>query len=166
MADMSSMPREADAATCWQCGAPARADCAYQLRLYASSGDRLDSRGLPVKRGRDQDIVTVAVPRCLACRSRNRISVTIVLAGTAVGCLLAPLLQSEFWPQFDRPQAGLFQYGIGSTAVGVGLLVGFVVSLLAAAVYKRRAGMRPLDTYPPVRMLRRDGWHYPVARSS
>jgi len=159
MADLCSSPSKADA-TCWQCGAPADTGCAYRMRLFAEPSRRLDSRGYLVKRGSHQDIVTIAIPRCRTCRSRGRISLTIIFIVTLAAGVAAPFVQSKFWPQFDTPPgAALFQYGVGPPATGVGLLLGFVVSLLGCALYRQYLGARSLATYPPVRMLRREGWH-------
>ena len=163
MTDLGPSPDKAGAERCWQCGAPASAGCAYRMRLSASSGRRLDSRGYARKRSGDRDIVTVEIPRCRPCRSRARKSLMIIFAVTLVACIVAPLLQSKFWPQFDTPaDAALFQYGIGNTAAGVGLAIGFVVSLLGTALYMRHLRIRSLDTYPAVRMLRREGWRFPL----
>ena len=162
MVDLSSSPSKADA-SCWQCGAPADAGCAYRMRLSAPADRQLDGRGYPVKRGRYHDFIRVPVPRCRVCRSRGRISLTIIFVVTLAAGIVAPFVQSKFWPQFDTPAtAAPFQYGIGPPATGIGLLLGFVVSLLGCALYRRYLGARSLDTYPPVRMLRREGWGYPT----
>ena len=104
MGNSSSSAARAEAATCWQCGAPANPRSAYRLRLCAPSGRKLDARGYPVKRGSHQDSVSVPVPRCRRCQGRTRLLIASTLGGMLAGAIVVPILQAIFWPQFDMPQ--------------------------------------------------------------
>lgn len=148
--------------TCWQCGAPASADCAFVLKLVAHPHLGLEARGFTTKRGRRQDRVNVRVPRCPNCRFRARLSVTLVLGSAVAGAIVAPILQSLLWPHFAAPRwirAG--HRGNGGPATGIGFVIGLLLALLAVAVHRRLARIRSANSYPPVKMLRQAGWHYP-----
>jgi hypothetical protein len=161
MADQTR-PRDQAGATCWQCGASAGAECAYTLVLVAGSGRGLDALGSPVERGAWQDKVRVRVPRCVRCRSRNRLSVTICFVGAAVGAIVFPILQSLLWPHIAMPVwLHTDHEGVGGTTIWIGAVAGFVVALLGVALHRRLSGFRSLNSYPPVVMLRQAGWHYP-----
>jgi len=149
-------------ATCWQCGAPADAACSYALLLVADARGGLSALGYSVDRGKREDKVRVRVPRCRNCRGRNRRSAMITLGGMAVGALVAPIVQSRFWPQTETSAwLQVSHEGIGGTANGIGLVVGFVAAMLGIALHRRLSGLRSLGTYPPVIFLLHAGWHYP-----
>src|ERR1700742_1066058 len=82
-----------NAGACWQCGAPAREECAYPLKLVAYSGSNLDTLGYPVKPGRNLDTVVVRVPRCAACRGRGQDGIVLLFVGMIGGAILAPILE-------------------------------------------------------------------------
>lgn len=148
---------------CWQCGAPASDACAYSLRLVAASRSGLRAPGCLVKRGDRQDEVRVRVPRCPDCRLRTLVSIGIIFAVTLAAMIAAPILQSVLWPRLSLPfWLVASDQGTGNTATGVGLVLGFVVALLSVVLHRRLSGIRPVTTYPPVVMLRREGWHFPV----
>lgn len=149
-------------AACWACGAPARDDCAYVFVLVAPSRRVLDARGYPATRGRRLDKVRVRVPRCASCQAQSRLGIAIVLGGSAVGAIVATILQAAVWPDVAAPSwLRVSHEGIGNTGTGIGAVLGFVAGLLAAFLLRRRAGLRSLTSYPPIRMLRREGWQYP-----
>jgi hypothetical protein len=139
---------------CWQCGAPATADCANSLRLVANPRRRLDSLGYHVDHGKDWDEVRIRVPRCRACRSRAQLSILIVFGSTLAGAIAFPALQSRFWPQAPT--------SVGTQMTAAGLLLGFVLSMLGIALHRELSGRRSVASYPAVISLRQEGWHYPV----
>ena len=150
-------------ATCWQCGAPARADCACKLVLVAPTARALDPLGFPVKRDGWRDKVRVAVPRCPECRNRALVMIIGAFSGMAVGAIVASILQAVVWPRLEAPSwIRVYHEGIGTTATGIGAVLGFVVALLGFSLRRRTSGLRSLNTYPPIRMLRRAGWQYPM----
>lgn len=150
-------------AACWQCGAPAIADCAYSLRLVANPGWRLDPLGYRVNHGKDWDEVRVRVPRCRACRSRTQLSLLIVFGSSLASAIAWPALQSRLWPQLEAPTWIYESHeGGGTLMTAAGLLLGFVLSMLGIALHRRLSGRRSVASYPPVISLRQEGWHYPV----
>ena len=161
MADRTRSHDTTDAA-CWQCGASAGAECAYTLVLVAHPGRGLDALGFPVERGARLDRVSVRVPRCARCRSRNRLSVMICFGGAIAGAIVFTILQSRFWPQIEKPTwLSVSHEGVGGTTTWIGAVAGFVVAILGVALHRRLSGFRSLNSYPPVVMLRQAGWHYP-----
>jgi hypothetical protein len=157
---LSRGPVDDDVGTCWQCGAPARTDCAYALKLVASPSRRLDALGYSVIRGKWQDKLRVAVPRCVACRDRGRNSIVILFAGMVAGAILVPILQSLFWPGLGLWLHVDHEGPLGTTAA-IGLVTGAITAILAIAWYRRRLGLRALNAYPPVQALKRAGWREP-----
>jgi hypothetical protein len=157
---LSRGPVDADDGACWQCGAPARAECAYALKLVAGQSLCLDAQGYPVVRGRRRDELRVAVPRCVACRDRGRDAIVILFASMIAGAILAPILRSVLWPHFEPPPwLRLGHEGPLGTASAIGLVAGALAAILAIAWYRRRLGLRALNAYPPVLALKRAGWH-------
>jgi hypothetical protein len=159
MADQATRT-DGDDIACWQCGAPARADCAYVQHLVASPSRHLDAFGYPVVRGKRRDELRVAVPRCVACRDRSRNSIVILFAGMVAGAIVVPVLQSQFGPGLgpwlhigqERP--------LGSTSA-IGAVAGALTAILAIAWHRRRLGLRALNAHPSVLVLKRAGWHEP-----
>jgi hypothetical protein len=145
MADQTRQ-RDQTEAMCWQCGASASAECAYRFVLVAGSSRGLDPLGSPVERGAGLDKVRVRVPRCVNCRSRNRLSVMICFGGAAAGVIVFQQLGHE---------------GVSGTTTWVAAVTGFVVALLGVALHRRLSGFRSLNSYPQVVTLRQTGWHYP-----
>lgn len=156
---------ESEATTCWPCGAPADPGSAFVYRLVAESNRHLGARGCEVTRGRVEDRVRVRVPRCRACASRGRRDIAMLIGGAVAGGFVGAVLPSVLWGAGATP-AWLLARGSGplSTAAGVGSLVGLVAAMVWVGVRRRRSGLRRLDTYPAVRMLMRDGWHYSTAQ--
>lgn len=153
---------------CWQCGAPARANCAYSLKLVSSPRRGLDALGYPVTPGRQLNTVRVGVPRCIACRGRGQDSIVITFACMIAGAIIAPILQSQLWPHIELPPwlHVLTHRGSLGTASGIGAVVGVLVAISGVALARRRRGLRALNSYPPVVALRQAGWQYPAAASS
>jgi len=119
--------------------------------------------GFPVIRRWSRDTVRIRVPRCAACRSRSRTGIAMVLGAALIGGIAATVLQRWFWPQAAPPAWMHYtQSGIGSFVTGPGLVLGFVLALLAVALRNRRLGIRSVMTYPPVVQLRRIGWQFPA----
>jgi hypothetical protein len=147
-------------AVCWQCGALALPECAYALKLVAWPRLGLPALGHPVKRGDQQDEVTVHVPRCTRCRVRSRIGIAIMLAVMAISAILGAMVNAIFWPTKTPQPSGADS--VGNLGAGLGLVLGFVAAALTIAAERRAAGRRPVTTYPPVLILRETGWHYPV----
>jgi hypothetical protein len=149
-----------DGGACWQCGAPAQADCAYALKLVAGESRQLDAQGYPVIRGRRRDQLRVAVPRCIACRNRSRDSIVILFASMVAGAILVPVVQSLFWPGLAS-WLHVGHEGPLGTASAIGLVAGAVAAITGVAWQRRRLGLRALNAYPPVLALKRAGWHEP-----
>ena len=155
---------DAAAGACWQCGAPAREDCAYPLKLVARTGLNLDALGYPVTPGRARDTVLVRVPRCAACRGRGQDSIVILLACMIAGAIIAPILQSLFWPNVGLPSWMLVlthRHAPVSGMSAVGAIVGVLVAISGVAWRRRRLGLRSLNSYPPVLALKQAGWQFP-----
>lgn len=150
---------------CWQCGAPARANCAYALKLVASPRRGLDALGYPVTPGRRFNTIRVGVPRCIACRGRGQDSIVITFACMIAGAIIAPILRSALWPHIELPPwlHVLTHRGSLGTASAIGAVVGVLVAILIVTISRRRRGLRALNDYPPVVALRQAGWHYPVS---
>jgi hypothetical protein len=147
-------------APCWQCGAPARPELAYTFVLYAAPRRHLDGLGHAVLRGRSWDRVKIRVPRCVACRARNRAAVALSLGSALAGAIVGTILQATVWRDV-MPPAGVVvgHEGIGNTGTGIGAVLGLLAPMPLIALRRRGAGLRPLNTYPPVLMLREAGWH-------
>jgi hypothetical protein len=151
---------------CWQCGAPARANCAYSLELVAAPGRGLDAIGYPVTPGRRLNTVRVGVPRCIACRGRGQDAIVITFAGMFAGAVIAPILQSHLWPNIELPWLDVLHHrGPLGTASAIGAVVGVLVAISGVALARRRRGLRALNSYPPVVALRQAGWQYPASSS-
>ncbi|SDS88366.1 hypothetical protein [Bradyrhizobium canariense] len=131
--------------------------------MVANPQRKLDASGYPVSRGTQQDELSVPVPRCAGCRSRNRLSAAIVLGGTVSGAIILPILQSLFWPQLTAPGWLIVSHeGIGNLATGIGAVLGFAAALLGVVLHRRLSGIRSLNAYPPVVTLRQTGWRHPA----
>jgi hypothetical protein len=149
---------------CWQCGAPAKAGCAYVQTLFANSRRHLDAPGYTVIRGTSRDKLRIAVPRCAACRARGQDAIAISFASMIAGAILAPILRSMFWPHFEPPRwLHLGHQGPLGTASAIGLVLGLLVAVPCIAWSRRRRGLRALNTYPALLALRRAGWYPPRA---
>jgi hypothetical protein len=149
---------------CWQCGTPAREECAYPLKLVARAGSDFDALGYPVTPGRNVDTVLVRVPRCAACRGRGQDSIVILFACMIAGAIIAPILQSLFWPNVGPPSwmhILIHRHAPVSVVSGIGLVIGALVAIAAVAWRRRSLGLRSLNSYPPVLALKRAGWHFP-----
>jgi len=148
---------------CWQCGSPARADCSYHMTLVAASGNEVPDFGYPVKRAGGNDWLRLPIPRCPACRTRNRTSYFLVLGAGCLGAIVAPILQALFWPDFQTPSwMNASSEGLGTTTV-IGFLVGFLLAILALFIGRRGTGLRPLNTYPLLIRMQEAGWRIPEA---
>lgn len=68
------------------------------------------------------------------------------------------------WSTRDIP-AWLLNRGSSalSTATGIGTLTGFLAAMVWVWMLQRNSSLRRLDSYPDVRMLMREGWHYSTA---
>jgi hypothetical protein len=153
---------------CWQCGAPALANCAYSLKLVAPAGRGLDAMGYPVTPGRRLNTVRVAVPRCIACRGRSQDAIVITFACMFAGAIIAPILQAYLWPHIELPpwlHVLNHRSSLGS-ASAIGVVIGALVAISGVALARRRRGLRALNAYPPVIALRQAGWQYPASSSS
>ncbi len=123
----SSLPSPAQ---CWQCGAPAQADCAYRIALVAPSRRHLDALGFPAIRRWTQDSVRVPVPRCAACRNRTRAGIAVVFGLTGLAAAAGTFLQTGFWPHAEAPSWLHYEHeGYGNAGTGIGLVLGFVLAL-------------------------------------
>jgi hypothetical protein len=159
-----SISSNGDSGVCWQCGAPARGDYAYPLKLVAYSSQHLDGLGYPVTPGRAQDTVLVRVPRCVACRGRGQDSIVILFAGMILGAIIAPILHLLLFANLEPPSwlhVLTHRHAPVGAVSAIGLVVGAVVAISAVALRRRRLGLRSLNSYPPVLALRQAGWHFP-----
>ena len=155
---------DADDGACWQCGAPADANCAYALKLVAGRSLQLDAHGYPVTPGRRLDTVVVRVPRCAACRGRGQDSIVILFVCMIAGAIIAPILQSLFWPNVGPPSwmhILTHRHAPVGAVSAIGAVVGALVAISGVALHRRRLGLRALNAYPPVLALKRAGWHEP-----
>jgi amino acid transporter len=143
------------------CGKPADLGCAARLVLHASSAQCLDAMGYPVQRGRGQDKVRIEMPRCASCRSWISGWIAVLAVVTIAAGIAGTIMQSFFFAGV-APPAGLKVYheGIGNTGTGVGVVLGFVVAILAMAWERKRSGRKSANTYPPVVSLRQLGWSF------
>jgi hypothetical protein len=134
-----------ESTSCWQCGAPADEACTYIRTLSIPKARHADAQGFPVTRGWQSDTVRIAVPRCARCQGRNWIVGIVIGVATMIGAVFGG---TEF------PSRGW------TTIVG-----GFGTLLplwLGVLIYEKRAGLRNVDSYPPVRRFREAGWSDPV----
>jgi hypothetical protein len=164
MVAMASPPpsRNVNDATCWQCGAPARAECAYSFELVADPHRGLVTLGYRLISGTFQNRLKVLVPRCANCRFRSWLSTIIVLGSAGVGALVAPVVQSRFGPTIESAiHLPVNLDGTKDAAAGIGAVLGFVAASLSIAVRRWRSGRRAVDTYPPLVKLQQAGWRLP-----
>ena len=135
---MSEPMPDVDEAVCWQCGAPANPACTQTMTLYAKSREHKDGQGYPVVRGRWQDSVSISIPRCEACRDRQRLVQFLMLVGLMISTVLG--------------------FSLGGWMPVVGFLGGAVTVILGSILYERHSGRRTwLDTYPPLKRLHQAG---------
>ena len=154
---------DGNAGVCWQCGAPAREDCAYPLKLVARSGRDFDALGYPVTPGRNVDTVVVRVPRCAACRGRGQDGIVILFACMIAGAIIAAVLHSVFFANVEPPSWMHILTHRHAPVTGVsaaGAIVGALVAICIAAWRRRSLGLRSLNSYPPVLALKQAGWHF------
>ena len=155
---------DGNAGACWQCGAPAREDCAYPLKLVARPGSHFDALGYPVTSGRGMDTVIVRVPRCAACRGRGQDGIVLLFVGMIVGAILGPIFKwmfAAYIPSFSWVHV-LSHRNAASSASAIGVAIGAVVAIVGVAWRRRSLGFRSLNSYPPVIALKQAGWHFPV----
>ena len=138
---------------CWQCGAPARDECAYRFKLFAYPGSGADSLGYPVTPGRGMDSVVVRVPRCDACRGRGDDGIVLLFVGMIAGAIAAPMMRALWFANIAS----------GGTASVIGLVVGALLAICGVAWRRRSLGLRALNAYPPVLALRQAGWSPPYS---
>jgi uncharacterized protein (TIGR03382 family) len=136
---------------CWQCGGAAAPDAAYIAVLVTDTARGSGAFGFSVKTRGTRDEVRVPVPRCRACRARNRTSVIAVLLGAAFGAVVVPAV----WTRVEPTSGG------EHVMIGAGFILGFVVALLGVVLRRRRLGLRSLRDYPPIETLRAGGWQWP-----
>jgi hypothetical protein len=148
-------------AVCWHCGGAADPHATYTLVLVASTTRAPDPLGFPVRRRWGRDEVRVSVPRCLACRARNRAAMIAAFLAAAIGAAVMPALWSHFGPRGGPPRWWSGGEDPSHVMIGVGLVLGFVVAILGIALRRRLLRLRPYKTYPPVVALRARGWNWP-----
>ena len=139
---------------CWQCGRPAEPGAAYNAVLVAEPSRAGGTMGFPVRKFGRLDQIRVPVPRCRACRTRNRASVVTVFYVAAGGAAVAPAVWSDLglrgrWPDMD------------SSMVVIGSVLGFAVAIAGVAWRRRWLHLRSIMTYPPIVALRTRGWWWP-----
>jgi len=143
------------------CGEPAVSGCSAKLVMVAPSVRSLDGLGYPVQRGRGRDKVRIEMPRCANCRSWTTgwmaVVAIVALAAAIAGTFVRSLL---FADAATPPWLKVYQVGFGNLGTGIGLVLGFVVALLAMAWERKRFGWRSANTYPPVVSLRELGWSF------
>jgi hypothetical protein len=139
------MTREETDGICWQCGAPADPGCVYRQNLV-SRAKYSDGLGYPVKRNAwGKDVVKVSIPRCEACQLRNYLSGFLIFSGIFIGACV-----------------GGFQFPSRGITTIIGAVVGCVPGALLVLYYRRIAGFRSIEDYPPLKRLREAGWEEPV----
>jgi len=136
---MSDPMLDVDETVCWQCGAPANPACANTLTLYAKSREHKEGQGYRMVRGRWQDSVHVSIPRCEACRERQRL-VKFLVPVDVVGSVLGIPIPLGGWMPV------------------VGCLLGIVTIVGGHILYERLSGRRWPDLYPPLKRLYKAGW--------
>ena len=154
---------DGNAGACWQCGAPARQDCAYSYKFAAAHGSNFETLGYPVKPGSQNDTIVVPVPRCAACRGRAQDGIVLLFVGMIGGAILAPILHwmlSAYIPSFSWVHV-LAHRNAASSASAIGVAIGAVIAIVGVAWRRRSLGLRSLNAYPPVVALRQAGWHLP-----
>jgi hypothetical protein len=88
-----------------------------------------------------------------------------VFSGAAVGGIAGAALPSVLWRAGEAP-AWLLEHGrrsAVSNATGIGTLAGLVAAMVLVWLVRRGSGVRRVDNYPAVRMLMREGWHWPAS---
>ena len=101
------------------------------------------------------------VPRCLACRARNRAAVITAFLAAVIGAAVMPTVWSHFGPRGGPPRRLSGGEDPSHVMIGVGLVLGFVVAMLGIALRRRLLRHRPFNTYQPVVALRARGWNWP-----
>jgi hypothetical protein len=106
--------------------------------------------------------VTVTVPRCSACRGRQRRETTIVLSSLALGVVL--FAGSYLLVALARGTPPFTIFG-SSTATAVTLAVagfsfGLLMGVLISARVNRGAPRRDARNHPDVVTLTNQGWSY------
>jgi hypothetical protein len=157
---MHKLPLHSTSETCWSCGLPASADCAVTLILVAPSWRKLDPLGHTVRRSFLQHEIRVPVPRCRACRNRNRRGEWMIGAAAIGGGLMLPLLHWVYSPLFP-PGIRVNHYALFSLAALAGSLGGLYLGLLARFLRRKGLGLRSLTSYPAIEDLRKQGWNFP-----
>ena len=153
-----------NAGACWQCGAPAREECAYPYKLAAHHGSNFETFGYPVKPGSQNDTVVVPVPRCAACRGRAQDGIVLLFAGMIGGAIFAPILESMFSayiPSFSWVHVLTHRNAPVGTVSSIGVAIGAVIAIVGVAWRRRSLGFRSLNSYPPIVALKQAGWHLP-----
>jgi hypothetical protein len=115
---------------------PADPRCVYTQDLF-NRAPCADGLGNPVERNArwGTSYVKVSIPRCEACRLRNRLSDFLTISGSLVGA---------YW-------------GLQFPSMGITTIIGAVVWVLLALYYRRMIGLRPLKDYPTLKRLRESG---------
>jgi hypothetical protein len=143
------------------CGEPAVSGCSAKLVMFAPSVHSLDGLGYPVQRGKGRDKVRIEMPRCANCRSWTTGWIAVVAIVTLAAAIAGTFIQSAFFADAAAPPwLNVYHEGVGNLGTGIGLLLGFVVALLAMAWERKRFGWRSANTYPPVVSLRKLGWNF------
>jgi hypothetical protein len=81
------------------------------------------------------------------------VTLTAGLAGTRIQSFLFSEVASPSSLKVDHQ-------GIGNLGTGIGLVIGFVVALLAMAWMRKRSKRQSANSYPPVVSLRQLGWSF------
>jgi hypothetical protein len=109
---------------CWQCGAAADAAAVE---------------------------VCVPVPRCRACRTRNRAAPILAVVAAALGA--GPHGNPPPWLLEGKP--------LDRVMPGLGMAPGPALVAIGLALRRQSAGRHTLETYSPVAALLRRGWRWP-----
>src|ERR1700744_1593138 len=145
-----------NAGVCWQCGAPAREECAYRYKLASRRGRHFETLGYPVEPGSQNDTVVVPVPRGAACRGRAQDGIVLLFVGMIGGAILAPIIHwmlSAYIPSFSWVHV-LSHPNAFSPVSAIGVAIGAVVAIVGAAWRRRSLGFRSLNSYPPIVALK------------
>ena len=129
--------------------------------MVASSAQRLDALGYQVQRSSGQDKVRIEMPRCAGCRSWVGNWIAVLATVTVAAGIAGTLIQSFIFSDLAAPSGLKVDHqGFGNIGTGIGLVLGFVVVLLAMARERKRSGRQSANSYPPVVSLRQVGWSF------
>jgi hypothetical protein len=95
--------------------------------------------------------VCVSVPRCRACRTRNRAAPILAVVAAALGA--GPRGNPPLWLHEGEP--------LDRVMPGLGMVPGLLLVAIGLAQRRHSAGRHTLETYPPILALLRGGWRWP-----